>query len=347
MRALQLVSDHTIRVQDVPIPEIQPDEVLVRVAGAGLCHSDLHVLHSDRWPITPMTLGHETAGSIEQVGANVVGHAEGDAVLVYLVWACGVCRACIDGRDNVCITTGGRLGMPPCPGLGPDGGMAEYIKVSARYVEPLGDLDPTTAGPLADAGLTPYHAIDGARYRLDPGSTAVVIGVGGLGHVGLEILKATTAVRVVAVDTSEEKLAIARDHGADESIVSDERAADAILEMTNGYGADAVFDFAGVQPTVTLATQVIAPDGALRFVGLGGGTFPYTADAATTTLPWGVDVRRSYGGTRRDQRAVLDLARAGKLQIETQQYELEDGPKAFEDLEHGRVRGRAVLVPAS
>lgn len=346
MRALQLVGDHQIEVRDVPVPDIGPDEVLVRVAGAGLCHSDLHVVHWEGWPLVPMTLGHETAGHVEQVGANVVGHAPGDAVLVYLVWACGTCRACVAGRDNVCITTAGRLGTPPCPGLGLPGGMADHIAVHHRFLEPLGSLDPAIAAPLADAGLTPYHAIDGARHRLDPGGTAVVIGVGGLGHVGLQILRATTAVRVIAVDTSEERLAIAREHGADEVVVSDASAADTILQMTDGYGADAVFDFAGVQPTVSLATQVIAPDGALRFVGLGGGSFPYTVDAAINTLPWGVDVRRSYAGTRADQRAVIDLARAGQIHIETQQYALEDGPKAFEDLEHGRVRGRAVLVPS-
>ena len=346
MRALQIIGTNEIRVQDAPDPEIAPDEVLVRVAGAGLCHSDLHVLHLEGWPITPMTLGHETAGHVVEVGADVVGHTEGDAVLVYLVWACGVCRACVQGRDNVCITAGGRLGLPPCPGLGPDGGMAELIKVNQRYLEPLGSLDPTTAGPLADAGLTPYHAIDGARHRLTPGSTAVVIGVGGLGHVGLQILQATTAVRIVAVDTSTDKLELARRHGADEIVLSDDKAADTILQMTDGYGADAVFDFAGVQPTVTLATQVIAPDGALRFVGLGGGSFSYSVDPLVNTLPWGVDVRRSYAGTRQDQRAVIELAIAGRIDLATTLYALEDGPKAFEDLEQGRVSGRAILVPS-
>ena len=347
MRALQIVADHELRVQDVPEPELLADEVLVRVAGAGLCHSDLHVWHMDGWPITPMTLGHETAGWVEQVGANVAGFQQGDAVLVYLVWACGVCRACVEGRDNACITTGGRFGMPPCPGLGPDGGMAEYIKVGARYLEPLGSLDPTTAGPLADAGLTSYHAIDGARHRLEPGSTAVVIGVGGLGHVGLQILRATTGARVIAVDAAEDKLEVARQHGANEVLRSDATTGDTILEMTDGYGADAVFDFVGVQATVDLATQVIAPDGALRFVGLGGGSFEYSTDAMVFNLPWGVDVRRSYAGTRKDQRRVIELARAGLVTIETQQYSLEEGPKAFEDLEHGRTRGRAILVPSS
>lgn len=343
MRALQLTSPGTIEVRDVPIPEIGPDEVLVRVGGAGLCHSDIHVLHAPEFPA--ITLGHETAGWVEKMGADVTDFAEGDAVLVYLVWACGRCRPCVEGRDNVCITTGGRLAMPPCPGLGPDGGMAEFIKAKARFLEPLGSLDPATAAPLADAGLTPMHAINGARHRLLPGGTAVVIGVGGLGHMGLQILKATTATCIIAVDTSEEKLEIAREHGADETVLSDANAAARILELTDGYGADAVFDFVGVQPTVSLATEVIAPDGALRFVGLGGGSFAYAADSLTTPLPWGVDVRRSYGGTRSDQRQVLDLARLGKITVETKTYSLEDGPQAFADLEAGRVPGRAVLVP--
>jgi propanol-preferring alcohol dehydrogenase len=346
MRALQLIGHRQIRVQDVADPEIASDEVLVRVGGAGLCHSDLHVFDFEGFPLVPLTLGHETSGTVEQVGAGVEGVAVGDGVLVCLVWACGVCRPCIQGRDNACVAAG-RLGVPPAPGLSLDGGMAEYLKVKARYLEPLDGLDPVTSAPLADAALTPYHAIDGARYRLDPGSTAVVIGVGGLGHMGVQILKATTAARIVAVDTAEDKLDIARCHGADETLLADAQAADAILQMTDGYGADAVFDFVGVQPSVTLATQVIAPDGALRFVGLGGGTFEYGTGAMAASLPWGVDIRKSYGGTRRDQRAVLDLARAGRLTIETEQYALEDGPKAFEDLEHGRVRGRAILVPSS
>ena len=345
MRALQLVSPGKIELRDVPKPEIGPDEVLVRVGGAGLCHSDIHVLHTPEWPVPNMTLGHETAGWVDSIGSDVEGFSEGQGVLVYLVWACGNCRPCVEGRDNVCVNNGGRAGMPPCPGLGPDGGMAEFIKAKARYIEPIGDLDPVLAAPLADAGLTPMHAINGARHRLLPGATAVVIGVGGLGHMGLQILKATTGCRIIAVDMSEEKLEIARHHGADEAIVSNADTAATVLEMTAGYGADAVFDFVGVQPTVDLATKIIAPDGALRFVGLGGGSFPYAADSLTQPLPWGVDVRRSYGGTRSDQRQVLDLARLGKVSVETQRYSLEDGLQAFTDLEAGTVSGRAVLVP--
>lgn len=343
MRALQLFQHGELRVGDVPTPEIGPDEVLVRVAGAGLCHSDLHLRHFPDWPLPGMIMGHETAGHVAATGDGVEGFAEGDPVLVCLVWACGACRPCLEGRDNVC-TTAGRLGTPPCPGIGPHGGMAEFIKVAARYLEPLGGLDPATAAPLADAGLTPMHAINGARHRLTPGSTAVVIGVGGLGHVGLQILKAATDARVIAVDADPSKLELAREHHADEVLRSDDRAASAILELTGGYGADAVFDFVGVQPTVDLAVASIAPDGALRFVGLGGGSFAYGADVLPT-LPWGVDVRKSYGGTRQDQRDVIELAAAGRIGVEVTHYDLEDGIRAFDDLEAGAIKGRAVLVP--
>ena len=341
MRALQLIAAEEIRVHDVPVPDLGANDVLVRVAGAGLCHSDLHVLHMPAWPVLPMTMGHETAGWVASCGSAVTGYAEGDAVLVGLVWACGRCRACVEGRDNACLAV---AGVPPCPGLGPDGGMAEFIRVPTRHLHPLGALDPITAGPLADAGITAYHAIEGARHRLSPGATAVVIGAGGLGHVALQILRTTSSVRVVAVDVSRDKLDLARHSGADETVLSDSGAPSAIRAITDGHGADVVLDFVGAQATVTLATSIVAPDGALRFVRLGGGTFEFSA-SPVSPLPWGVDVRRSYAGTRRDQRAVIELAKAGKLTVETRTYALEDGLQAFADLDAGAVSGRAVLVP--
>jgi propanol-preferring alcohol dehydrogenase len=345
MRALRLIAPGEIAIQDVPIPTIDADEVLVKVAGAGLCHSDLHVLHGPMARRRPLTLGHETAGWVAAIGGSVSGLAIDDAVLVYLVWACGVCRACVQGRDNVCMTAGGRLGLPPCPGLGPDGGMAEYFMVKARYLEPLGDLDPVRAAPLADAGLTPMHAINGARHRLAPGAVAVVIGIGGLGHMAVQLLKVMTSVAVVAVDTDEVKLEAARRLGADSVVLAGGHAAQEILDLTGGYGGDAVFDFVGNQDTVDLAAAVIAPDGALRLVGVAGGSFSYPSNGNTSAIPWGVDIRRSYAGTRQDQRMVIDLVRAGRIAVDAKLYALDDGIQAFEDLSKGRTVGRAILVP--
>ena len=346
MRAVKLVSPGRMELQDVPVPEIGADDVLVKIAGAGLCHSDLHVLHmGEEWPFFGGTLGHEGAGWVDEIGSGVTGLARGDAVLVSVIWACGRCRACVSGRDNACMVNGSRSMFPTVPGLGPDGAMAEYLVANARQLDKIGDLDPVSAAPLADAGVTPMHAVNSARQHLVPGSTAVVIGVGGLGHMGLQILMATTGARVIVVDSDEAKLQLARDLGANLMLSSDAAAAQRILDETGQYGADAVFDFVGVQPTVDLATKVVAPEGAIRFAGLGGGSFGYAADSSTQTLPWGVNVQRSFGGTRADQLQVIALAQQGRLTVETVTYPLDDFQRAFDDLEANQVRGRAVLVP--
>jgi propanol-preferring alcohol dehydrogenase len=189
------------------------------------------------------------------------------------------------------------------------------------------------------------HAINSARHRLTPGSTAVVIGIGGLGHVGLQILKATTAARIIALDTSEEKLAVARGAGADLALPSDQAARQRILDETEGYGADVVLDFVGVQSTVELATKVIAPEGLIQFIGLGGGRFTFAADLDGEALPWGVTVQRPYGGTRVDLLQVIALVQQGEVHLETITYPLDEFQQAFDDLEAGKVTGRAILVP--
>src|ERR1700761_5863919 len=160
MRALKLVAPHTLALRDIPVPEPGPDEVLVQIAGAGLCHSDLHVLHNNvALPSYGWTIGHEGAGTVAGLGPGVTGLELGDSVLVSLIYSCGRCRACVAGRDNACAVAGSRLRPPATPGLGPDGAMAEYLVVKTRFLDPLGDLDPAGAAPLSDAGLTPMHAV--------------------------------------------------------------------------------------------------------------------------------------------------------------------------------------------
>jgi len=265
-------------------------------------------------------------------------------VLVHLCWSCGTCRQCVAGRDNACATFG-RHGTPPAPGLGPHGGMADKVVVPARHLVHLGDLDPVTSAPLADAGLTPYHAIASELHRLVPGSTAVAIGVGGLGHMGVQLLEAMTAATVIAVDLDKDKLAVASRLGAEHAVVSDATTAAQVLELTGGYGADVVFDFTGLEATLAIATSTVAPTGAIRIVGLGGGAITYPAGGDPFSLPWGVSVTRAYGGTRRDLDEVVALARDGRLHVEVEQHPLADGVEVFEKLEKGEVAGRAVLVP--
>ncbi|GAA2862477.1 NAD(P)-dependent alcohol dehydrogenase [Pseudonocardia halophobica] len=348
MKAVRLVAPTVVEVTDVPVPEIGPGDVLVRVGGAGLCHSDVHAAHMPELPFpTPLTLGHEIAGTVAALGSGVdpaAGIGEGTAVVVHLCWSCGVCRACAAGEDNVCEAAG-RMAQPLCPGLGPDGGMAEYVRVPARHVVPIGDLDPVLAAPLADAGMTPMHAIRSAQDRLGSDATALVIGVGGLGHVAVQILRATTAARIVAVDVREDRLEAAVRHGADIALLADE-ALEAVLGLTAGRGADTVLDFAGSQSSVDLAVEAVAPNGAYRLVGiLGGAPRIVAAPSLGTGWPWGASLRRTYGGTRSDLIATVALAQRGRISVDVERYPLTEGPAALARLEAGEVAGRAVLVP--
>ncbi|WP_449278461.1 zinc-binding dehydrogenase [Leucobacter sp. GX24907] len=346
MRAVTYVRNDTVELHEKPTPEIQPDEVLLKVGGAGLCHSDIAIIGmGDDNPLIGGTLGHEVAGTVEQLGDDVSWWNLGDRALVALILSCGQCRECLAGRDNQCEVVYQRDALAPLsPGIGSPGGMADYIAVKAHHLDPIGDLDPVDAAPLADAALTPMHAINSVRDRLAGDATIVTIGLGGLGHMALQILAATTGARIIALDTDPEKLAFAESHGADLAIPSDGSAAKRILEETHGVGADVVFDFVGVQPTVDLAISVVRGGGAIRFVGLGGGSFEYVANSGTA-LPWGVNIERAYGGTRSDMREAVALARQGKIGVEVVRYPLDDAVQAFDDLHHGKIQGRAVLVP--
>ncbi len=339
MRALQWTGPETIAVNEIPVPDTGPGDLLLRVGAAGLCHSDLTMVNVPfRLREEPLTLGHEIAGTVEAIGSEVEGRTVGERGIVYLFWTCGRCRECMSGNENVCMAAG-RAAFPPCPGLTLEGGMAEYVRIPASAFIPMGELDFVQGAPIADAALTSYHAIRGVRDLLYPGATAVAIGIGGLGHLAVQILKALGASRVVAVDVGPEKLDLAKACGADITLETGERTAQEILDITDGRGAETVFDFVGVAATAELATATVAPDGAYRIVGIGDGTPDMAA------LPWGASVRRSLGGTRRDLYDVIALARAGQLRVQTERFELTDGPEAFERLGAGRIRGRAVLVP--
>ncbi|MFE7720950.1 alcohol dehydrogenase catalytic domain-containing protein [Nocardia rhizosphaerihabitans] len=346
MRAMQLTAPGTLELRTVPVPDIGPDDLLLRVGAAGICHSDSFVL-SLPFPMSdkPLTLGHEIAGTIESVGPRVAGRSVGERGIVYLCWSCGECRECLRGNENVCLAAG-RTAMPPCPGLGPDGGMAEYVRIPARSFVPIGDMDFAQAAPLADAALTPMHAIRGASDQLWSGATAVAIGIGGLGHVAVQLLKAMTETRVIAVDVDADKLALATACGADIALQAGDDTAATILELTGGRGAEAVFDFVGADATAKLAVETVAPNGAYRMVGLAGGVPGIdSGPAGGPGLPWGATVRKSYGGTRTDLLDAVALAAAGKVRAEIERFDLADARTAFDRLDSGAIRGRAVLIP--
>lgn len=220
--------------------------------------------------------------------------------------------------------------------------MAEYMIVDdPRHLVPLGDLDPVQAVPLTDAGLTPYHAIKRSLPKLVPGATAVVIGTGGLGHVAIQLLRAMTAVRVIALDVAEDKLALARAVGAHETVLSDKDAAAKVRELTGGIGAQVVLDFVGAPPTVATAGAAAAIDSDVTIVGLGGGALP----VGFGSLPYNTTVTSPYWGSRSELAEVLDLARAGAVEVHVETYSLDEAPLAYERLHHGKINGRAVILP--
>lgn len=288
----------------------------------------------------PFTLGHENAGWVEKLGPGATGFAIGDPVIVYGPWGCGLCMNCRQGMENYCQTPG-----KPSPGGlgGTDGGMAEYLLVPAtRYLIPLGDLDPREAAPLTDAGLTSYHAVKRSVHLLGPGSTAVVIGAGGLGQMAIQVLKAlTSATTVVAVDTSSDKLTIATSMGADEVLISGDEAVTRIKDMTKGQGAELVLDLVGVNPTLAMAAQVSRVLGHLTIVGLGNAALPVNFHSPAQEC----SVAAPFWGTIPELIDVITLAQAGKIKMLVEHFTLDQSAHAYRMLHDGKIRGRAVITP--
>jgi propanol-preferring alcohol dehydrogenase len=348
MRALRLMNwKSEPELVEVPDPEPGPGQVVVKIGGAGACHSDLHLMHDFEggalpWN-PPFTLGHENAGWVHAVGEGVTRVAVGQPVAVYGPWGCGVCARCAVGVENYCedplhapVPSGGG-------GLGLDGGMADLMLVpDARLLVPLPDgLDPVTAAGLTDAGLTPYHAIRRSRSKLTADGAIVLIGVGGLGHVGVQVARELGAATVIAVDTKPSALELALKVGADHAIASNDDAADAIRELTRGRGADVVIDFVGAAPTFELARGVARPMGDVTMVGIAGGEVPFSF----FSQPYEVSLATTYWGSRPELIELLALAARGRVQVEHTVYRLDDAVAAYRALEQGEVTGRAVIVP--
>lgn len=344
MRALQYRAiGRSPELVEIEKPVPGPGQVLLSVAAAGLCHSDTFLmgLPADQYTFgLPLTLGHECVGHVAELGPGVSGVHEGELVAVYGPWGCGRCVPCSRGEENYCPDAAA-LGIAP-PGLGAPGAMAEYLLVDdARHLVPVDGLDPAAVVSLTDAGLTPYHAIKAELGLLGPGSTAVVIGAGGLGHVAIQILKAVTAAQIIAVDTSEQKRELATSVGAHHVLPSDGGTAAAIRDLTNARGADVVFDIVGSEATLTTARECVRVDGSIEIVGIGGGLLP----AGFFSTPFGVRVRNPYWGTRDELAEVIALARAGHIEVTVETFGLEEAPEAYRRLREGQVRGRAVVLP--
>jgi propanol-preferring alcohol dehydrogenase len=343
MSAVRLTGwERPVEVCRVPRPAPGPGDVLLRVDAAGLCHSDLHLMH---WPAgslpydLPLTLGHEVAGTVLELGPGATGVEVGEPVIVYGPWGCGVCPQCSRGAEHLCerrtMTPGGGCG------LGRDGGLAELLVVpSPRLLVPLGTLAPVVAAPLADAGLTTYHAIRRALPLLLPGTSAVVIGVGGLGHVAVQLLRALSPARVMVVDTREEALALGLRYGAATALAAEEATAETLRRAAGGP-ITLVMDCVGADATLTLAAGAVSPGGHVAMVGMGGGTLAMTLGR----IPMETSVVISNWGTRAELAEVLALAEAGDVEVEVERVPLSGVPAAYARLDAGQVRGRLVAVP--
>jgi propanol-preferring alcohol dehydrogenase len=313
--------------------------------GAGLCRSDLDIIASQPGSIpyaaglpAGFTLGHENAGRVEYCGEGVIDLRPGDNVAVHNMHHCGNCEFCHQGHEQTCATfTRGPISMTR--GVGIDGGLAEFMVVPRRDLVPLGDIDPILIAPLTDAGVTSYRAVKGALSRLQPGSTALVIGVGGLGAYAIQFLKLLSPTTVFAVDRAENRLADARRYGADHVIRSDGRTAEAIMDLSHGRGADVIIDLVGTNATLALAAAVSRPHGRIVLVGLEGGSLELGWGRFATTCEFAI----SLGSTLSDLREVCQLAADSKLTIDYEAFAFDDVELALERLRSGTLNGRAVI----
>jgi len=328
-------------VDEVPQPDLEShDDVLVRVGGAGVCRTDLHLIDgwfADVMPAeTPFTLGHETAGWVEAVGRDVSHVAVGDPVIVHPLKTCGLCWGCRHGQDMYCEHSA-------FPGVNTDGGYAEYLRTGARTLVALPDgVEPAEIAPHADAGLTAYRAVRKAKAILQAGESIAVFGAGGLGHIGVQLLKAMTPAKVIVIAPSPGARDLAASVGADVTL-DVEGVAEAVLEATGGRGADVVLDFVGEHGTPALAIEIVRQGGTYLIVGYGGELRVPTMLLILKEVTIIGNLVGSYG----DLSELIALAAAGHVELRTVRYDLEAAPQALDDLDNGRVRGRAVLIPGS
>jgi NAD+-dependent secondary alcohol dehydrogenase Adh1 len=341
MKAVRLHDYHKQPVvEDVQEPTISgPLDVIVKIGGAGVCRTDLHIIEgqwADRSGVAlPYTLGHENAGWVHAVGNGVTNVAPGDTVILHPAPSCGLCRACRAGDDMHCSNG-------DFPGLASDGGMAEFLLTSARACVKLDpSTQPADVAALADAGITAYHAVRKAIPLLYPGTTCVVLGAGGLGHIGIQCLAALTATTIIVVDRNPDALKLAEELGAQHTVVANGQHVDAVKDLTGGAGAEVVLDFVAEQGAEQDGFAMTGRAGSYFVIGYGGQIQIPTLDIISTER----NIIGNIVGTYNDLAELMVLAQSGKVTLHTKVYPLDSALEALDDLDNGRVRGRAILVP--
>ena len=337
-------------VESIPKPSgVRGEAVLVKVGAAGLCHSDLHLMNGEWKDAIPLALpkvpGHENAGWVEQVGDTVPEglFSRGELVAVFGGWGCGICTFCKRGDEQMCVA-------PSWPGLSQnDGGYSEYMLVpSYRFlvkVPKKGRLCPEELAPLTDAGLTPYRAIKKVRHMLGPGTSAAVIGMGGLGSYGIQYARLLAPnSTIIAVDRNDKKLSLAGNFGADHTVNSATTRGmrDEVLQLTDGRGVDVVLDTVGAENTISDSARMLAKGGALVVVGLFGGQIKIPLLPAVVNEN---QVIASLWGNYNELKEVIELASQRKIKHAYQSFPLKEINRAVDLLKQGQIMGRAVIVP--
>jgi D-arabinose 1-dehydrogenase-like Zn-dependent alcohol dehydrogenase len=315
------------------------DDVIVEVEGAGWCQTDNHVVEgmwTDYVPQQlPLTLGHENAGTVVETGEEVTTVSEGQQVICHPVMTCGTCRPCRQGEDMYCENVA-------FPGLTHDGGFAEYLGTNERAVIPLPDgVNPGEIAPHADAGITAYHAVKKAVAELNPGDTAVVIGVGGLGHIGVQCLDAMSAADIVALDLKESARELARELGARHALDPTDDVRSEIDALTDGTGAAQILDFVGADETTALGPDIAAAGGDHHVVGYGG----HVHEPSQTLVDGEMAYRGTLVGRYTELQELVALVERGEVDLRTSRYDLSEINTVAERLEHGEIEGRAVITP--
>src|SRR5829696_270620 len=317
-----------------------PFDVVVKIGAAGLCRTDLHI-QEGQWAeksevVLPYTPGHENAGWVHEVGSGVSNVEVGDTVIVHPFISCGLCRPCRRGDDMHCLEGS-------FPGINRDGGFAELLLTSARSVVKLDpSLEPVSIAALADAGLTAIHAVKKAIPVLGAGTKAVVIGAGGLGHIGIQCLKAYTPTQIIVVDPNEKALELAEELGADHTVKAESgKHIEAVQELTGGTGAEAIIDFVGEKGAVEDGVAMIQDGGFYYVIGYGQNIDIPTIDVISREISF----IGNLVGTYVDLQDLMTLTAQGKVTLHTSTYPLDAINDAMADLDNGRLQGRGILIP--
>jgi len=330
-----------LSIDEVDAPQVTTGtDVVVDVEGAGWCQTDNHIIEG-MWTDyveqdLPMTLGHENAGTVVETADEVEIVSEGDQVICHPVQTCGTCRPCREGETMYCENQSFN-------GLTTDGGFADQLLTSERSVIPLPDgVDPADIAPHADAGITAYHAAKKAVDGLNPGDAAVVIGIGGLGHIGLQCLDAMSAADIIGVDIKRSARDLADDLGAQYTLdPTSQDVPSEIGDITDERGAAQVLDFVGADETTALAPEICAAGGDHHIIGYGG----HIHEPSQALVNGEFAYQGNIVGQYTELQELVALVERGDVDLHTSRYDLGDVNTVAEQLEHNEIEGRAVITP--